>query len=636
VTTKSSGARRAPEESISRSHLVIVGLCLSAILVHGLLRLMRPEPAWLIELPLLTALLVGGVPLVWDILVQLARRTWGADLLAALSIVTAVLLHEYLAGAFIVLMLATGDVLESYAVQHAASVLRALARRMPAHAHRRVNGQLADVPVETIAVGDLLAVFPHEVCPVDGVVAEGHSTMDESFLTGEPFHMSKAPGAAVISGAINGETALTITATKRAVDSRYARIMEVMRASEQYQPNLRRLGDQLGALYTPLALGVAVAAWYFSAEPTRFLAVLVIATPCPMLIGIPVAILGAVSLCAKRSIVVKKPVVLEQVSTCTTAIFDKTGTLTYGEPTLSDLECAPGVTPAEVLALTASLEQYSKHPLARAVLARARREQVSLREVTQVHERPGEGLQGMVAGRDVYLTSRQGALEGKSPGIDALPPTSEGLECMVLVDGAYAATLRFRDEPRAEGRSFITHLGPKHRLHRVLLVSGDRESEVRYLAEQVGIREIYAQQSPEEKLAIVRRETAQAPTLVVGDGINDAPALMAATVGVAVGQHSDITSEAAGVVIMGSALEQLDEFFHISAHMRRVALQSAVGGMVASMAGMGLAAAGWLTPVMGAVLQEAIDVAAVLNALRAAWPPKALSDFRAHARQTIA
>ena len=237
-------------------------------------------------------------------------------------------------------------------------------------------------------------------------------------------------------------------------------------------------------------------------------------------------------------------------------------------------------------------------------------------------------MRGIIEGQAVQITSRAKLSSEQALVMGPLPAASSGLECIVVIDGRPAAALRFRDEPRAEGRSFIAHLGPKHQLSRVLLVSGDRKSEVAYLAEQVGIAEVFAQQSPEDKLAIVRRETARAKTVMVGDGINDAPALMAATVGIAVGQHSDITSEAAGVVIMDSSLGKLDEFMHISARMRRIALQSAVGGMAASLMGMGAASAGWLSPVMGAMLQELIDVVAVLNALRAALPPKELTDYQ--------
>src|SRR6185369_10803586 len=245
-----------------------------------------------------------------------------------------------------------------------ASVLRALARRMPSVAHKREGSQIKDVPLADVTVGDALVVFPHEVCPVDGEVLEGHGVMDESYLTGEPYRMSKTPGSMVLSGSINGETALVIQATRRAVDSRYAQIMRVMEQSEQRRPQIRRLADTLGAWYTPLAVAIAAAAWAISGNAIRFLAVLVVATPCPLLIAIPVAIIGGISLSARRGIIVRDPAVLEQIDTCRTVIFDKTGTLTYGEPQLSEQIVGAGFTPAEVLRLAASVERYSKHPLA--------------------------------------------------------------------------------------------------------------------------------------------------------------------------------------------------------------------------------------------------------------------------------
>jgi heavy metal translocating P-type ATPase len=411
------------------------------------------------------------------------------------------------------------------------------------------------------------------------------------------------------------------------VDSRYAKIMEVMRASEQRRPRLRRLGDQLGAWYTPLAVAVALLAWAASGQAARFLAVLVVATPCPLLIAIPVAIIGSVSLAARRGIIIKDPAVLEKLDTCRTAIFDKTGTLTHGQPQLTEVLPGPGFERGEVLTLVAGLERYSKHPLAGAVLAAARQAAWALPDAAEVSEPPGEGLRGTVSGRAVHVTSRR-KFAAMHPGRGgALPPAAGGLECVVLVDGRYAATFRFRDRPRAEGPSFVRHLRPRHRFERVLLVSGDRESEVRYLAEQVGIEEVYAGQTPEQKLEIVRRETARANTVFLGDGINDAPALTAATVGVAFGQNSDITSEAAGAVILDASLAKVDELLHIGRRLRSVALQSAVGGMALSLAGMALAAAGYLPPVAGAVAQELIDVLAVVNALRVAVPPKSLTDY---------
>ena len=606
---------------------VIAALSLVAILAHLLLRFAVRAVPGVSDIPLLALLVLGGLPLLYDLLGKVLKREFGSDLLGGISIVTSVVLGEYLAGAIIVLMLSGGEALERYALRSASSVLAALASRMPSIAHRRRETGLRDVTLAEIAVGDALVIYPHEICPADGVVIEGHGVMDESYLTGEPFQITKTRGSAVISGAINGVSALTIRTTRRAADSRYAKIMDVMRESESSRPQLQRLGDQLGAVYTPIALAVALLAWVLSGESIRFLAVLVIATPCPLLLAIPIAIIGSISLCARRAIIVKRPVVLEQIAGCRTAIFDKTGTLTYGEPKLTEQLIAPGFAQQDVLTLVASLERYSKHPLARAVLAAAAEAGMQVPEASEVGEQPGQGLRGTVSGRQVQITSRQALIAQQTAGADRLPPVGGGLECVVAIDHRYAAALRFRDAPRAESLSFVTHLGPKHRFERVMIVSGDRESEVRYLAGQVGITAIYAQKSPEEKLAIVRAETALARTLYVGDGINDAPAMMAATVGMAIGQNSDVTAEAAGVVVMDNSLEKVDEFMHISRRMRVIALQSAVGGMALSVIGMAFAASGHLSPVSGAVAQEVIDVLAVLNALRAAVPPAVIHDL---------
>ena len=610
-----------------RKTTVIAAFSVAAIILHLILRFgFRTSPG-AFQIPLWATLALGGIPLVYELLSKLLKREFGSDLLAGISIVTSMLLGEYLAGSIVVLMLSGGEALESYALKSASSVLAALAQRMPSVAHRKRGSEILDVALEEIAVGDALVVYPHDICPVDGVVIEGHGVMDESYLTGEPFQITKTSGSTVISGAINAESALTIQATKRAGDSRYAKIMEVMRESEAKRPQLRRLGDQLGAIYTPVAVAVAILAWMISGEAVRFLAVLVIATPCPLLIAIPVAIIGSISLCARRAIIVKSPVVLEQITECRTAIFDKTGTLTYGEPKLTEQIIAPSFDRKEVLTLVASLERYSKHPLARAILAAAKEGGIRTPEATEVSEPPGQGLRGTVSSHQLQITSRSKLMAQKVAGADQLPPVAGGLECVVAIDNRYAATLRFRDAPRAESRSFVTHLRPKHQFQRVMIVSGDRASEVRYLAEQVGINEIYAQKSPEEKLAIVRKETAAAKTLYVGDGINDAPAMMAATVGMAMGQNSDVTAEAAGVVVMDNSLKKVDEFMHISHRMRSIALQSAVGGMLLSIGGMVFAATGHLSPVGGAISQEVIDVLAVLNALRAAFPPKVISDL---------
>jgi heavy metal translocating P-type ATPase len=602
----------------------IAGITLLAIVLHLVLRYGTRAPLRVALAPLIVVLVVGGTPLVFDLAKKLLKREFGSDLLAGISILTAVALGQYLVAAIVVLMLSGGTALEEFATARASSVLDALARRMPSVAHRRgADGAAVDVTLDEIRIGDVLIVLPHEICPVDGVVIEGRGRMDEAYLTGEPYEISKIAGSQVISGAINGDAALVIRAEKLAVDSRYARIMKVMQSSEQQRPHLRRLGDQLGAWYTPIALILAGIAALASRDMHRFLAVVVVATPCPLLLAIPTAIIGAISVAARRSIIIKNPAVLEQIDSCQTLIFDKTGTLTYGRPTLTEIICAEGFEKQEVLQLAASLEQYSKHPLAGAIVSEARKQEAKLLGVTELSEPPGEGLRGAVEARKVRITGRK---QAETAGA-VLPAVSSGLECEIFIDEQFAATMRFHDAPRSDSRVFIQHLKPRHGVRKIMLVSGDRESEVRYLANSVGITEVRAGKSPEEKVAIVKEETAKAKTLFVGDGINDAPALTAATVGVAFGSQSDIITEAADAVILEPSLGKIDELMHIGRRMRRIALQSALGGMLASMVGMIAATMGYLPPIGGAIAQEIIDLFAVLNAVRVALPSDDLQDF---------
>ena len=596
---------------------------LFAISVHLLL----PDSEFR-DIPLLIIIAVGSVPLLWDIIKKLIKFDLGADILAAIALITAAILGEYLAAVLIILMLAGGQALENYATRKASSVLLALSERMPATAQRKNGDNIEIIALGDIKIGDLIVISPHETSPVDGVVVEGHSTMDESYLTGEPYRVSKARGASVLSGAINGEAALTIRADKLSADSRYAKIMEVMQDAEQKRPNLRRLGDQIGAIFAPLALALAIGAWVVTGDAVRFLAVLVVATPCPLLIAIPITIISAISMAAKLGIIIKDPTVLERLPTCTTAIFDKTGTLTYGRPELTEISVAAGIEKEKILQSAASLERYSKHPLAHAILQAAEKSKLQLLKATSVSESPGLGLVGVVGDEEITITSRKKLLV-KNPQLEnELPKQVAGLECVILINGSYAATLHFRDAPREEGLSFITHLAPTHQFNKIMLVSGDRESEVSYLAERMGITQTLSGQTPEQKLVLVREEAAKAPTLFMGDGINDAPALAAATVGIAFGQASSVTAEAAGAVIMENTLAKVDELIHISESMRKIAMQSAVGGMVLSVIGMVFAATGHLSPVAGAIAQEVIDMIAIFWALRLTWQGKIDADIK--------
>ena len=579
------------------------------------------------DIPLIMMIAAGGLPLLLQIAAKLLKGDFGADLMAIIALITAGILGEYLAGVLIIIMLSGGQALEFYAMRKASSVLRALADRMPSAAHRKNGDKMEDIAINAIKIGDEIIIYPHETAPVDGTVIDGHGSMDESYLTGEPYTITKAPGASVLSGAINGDAVLTIRAEKRAIDSRYAQIMSVMQDAEQKRPTMRRIGDQIGAIFAPLALIVALAAWYYTGDSIRFLAVLVVATPCPLLIAIPITLISAISMAAKRGIIIKDPTVLERLPTCRTAIFDKTGTLTYGKPEVTEVLAAKEGKGDEILRLAASLERYSKHPLAGAILAAANKAKLPLMDAAAVSEKPGQGLTGRVDKHEISVTSRKKFLARNPEGAALLPDTAAGLECLILMDGAYAATIRLRDAPRSDGKPFIEHLAPIHKFANVMIVSGDRESEVTYLADMLGIKQTYASQSPEQKVEIVRAQTALAPTLYMGDGINDAPALASATVGIAFGQHSSVTAEAAGAVIMENSLVKVDELIHISASMRKIVLQSALGGMALSVIAMGFAAGGYITPVAGALLQEVIDVLAIANALRMTWQKRIEADI---------
>jgi heavy metal translocating P-type ATPase len=575
---------------------------------------------------LLIAIVIASLPLCFELVNEIRRGNFSVDLLAALSIGSAVAFAEYWVAAIVILMLSGGKSLEEYATRRASSVLSALARRMPQIAHRiERDGSVSNIETASIAIGDKLSIHPHELCPVDGVVIDGNGTMDESYLTGEPFSIAKAPGATVLSGAINGDAMLTIKAMRLATDSRYAKIVEVLHASEKNRPRIRRLGERLGSWYTPLAIAIAALSWALSGEPDRFLAVLVIATPCPLLLAIPIAIIGAISVGARRGIVIKDPSILEKLDSCSMLIVDKTGTLTYGKPTLTDVICYGSWPRRDVLQLAASLEKYSKHPLGPAIVAAADKEGIQLSSPQDVFEFPGQGLRAHIDGHIVMLTGR-----GKLPKnlANQIADAAAGLECAMLIDGELAALMRFRDEPRSETRPFLQHVKSRHGIKNVVLLSGDRPSEVALFAANVGITHEYGGKSPEQKVAIVQELTAKRPTLYIGDGINDAPAMMNATAGVALGVNSDITSEAAGAVILQSSLQSVDELIHIGTRMRRIALTSAIGGMTLSAIGMAASALGLLAPIEGAILQEVIDLLAILNSLRMLLPAASIGDFK--------
>lgn len=601
-----------------------------AMILHLFLKLSAIEfnQIHISEIPLLIVILIGGIPLSIQIISKALKKDLGADLLAFIGLIVAVILKENLAANLVILMLSGGLALEEYAMKKASFILEALAKRMPQLVHKKIGKEVENVKIEDVKIGDLLEVYPHETCPADGEIVEGYGSMDESYLTGEPYQIQKAKGSKTLSGAINGNSKLTIRVEKLPKDSRYAKIISVMEDAQQQRPNLRRLGDQIGAIFAPVAFIFAALVFYITGDATKFLAILVVATPCPLLIAIPITIISAISISARSGIIIKDPTVLERLPTCQIAIFDKTGTLTYGRPNLAKIALAENFSRHEVLQLTASLERYSRHPLASAILNAAKEEKIELLDSDNLQEKPGQGLIGNVLGEKVFVTSRKKISITHKEELKKFPPFEHGLECVILIDDKLAAIFNFLDTPRGESHFFINHLGPHHNFKKVILLSGDRASEVEYLAKTLEITKTYSSQTPEEKLEIVKNHAAKAPTLFMGDGINDAPALMAATIGIAFGEGGGVTSQAAGAVILESNLAKVDELIHISESMRKIALQSAIGGMILSFLGMGLAAAGILSPVGGALAQEIIDVVAILNALRLTWQSSIKADVK--------
>jgi len=572
-------------------------------------------------------LIFGGIPLLIQIFLKIIKGNLGADLIAFMALILAIYLHENVAGVLIILMLASSQALEEFASHRASFVLEALAQRMPTIAHLKSENNFFDTEIAKIKINDLIAIFPHEICPIDGEVVEGRGSMDESYLTGEPYRISKTIGSKVLSGAINGESLFVIKTEKLPADSRYGKIMEVMKQAKEQRPEIHKLADKIGAIFAPITIIIASTSYYFTHDLTNFLAVLTIATPCPLLIAVPIAIISAISISARQGIIIKDARILEKLSICTTAIFDKTGTLTFGEPNISEIIALDEFSADEILQKTASLERYSRHPLAGSILKEAQKRNLILLDAQNISEKPGYGMIGNIGEQEIIITSRKKIHEFQ-PSKIPLPDLSDGMECVIIINKKVAGILHFRDLERPESKSFISHLAPNHNFKKIILLSGDRASEVNYLAKKLGINNFFSSQSPEQKLEIVKKETQNAPTLFMGDGINDAPALMLASVGIAFGQGNNITSESSGAVILESNLLKVDELIHISIFTRKIILQSAIGGMVFSVVGMILASFGLISPSEGAIAQQIIDVVAIINALRLTLTKNVVSDIK--------
>jgi len=571
---------------------------------------------------------IGGLPIIWQIFSKLLKFNIGADLIAFIALILAIYLNENVTAVLIILMISSGQTLEEYATHKACFVLESLEKRIPKNAHFQDKNNYHDIPINDIKIGDKIAILPHEICPVDGEIIQGKGHMDESYLTGEPYKISKTIGSKVLSGAINGESLFIIKAEKLANESRFEKIIQVMKKANEDKPRSRKIADKIGAIFAPITLIIAGLSYYFTSSATNFLAVLTIATPCPLLIAVPIAIISAISISARQGIVIKDARILEKLSICTTAIFDKTGTLTYGEPNLSEIICLDkNYNSVDIIQKTASLERYSRHPLAIAIVNYAQKQNIIFEDATNINEKAGFGIVGEINNDEVIITSRKKIHEFMAPDYE-FPSNDYGMECLVVVNKKIIGLLRFFDLEREETHSFVNHLIPNHNFKKIILLSGDKSSEVEILANRLGIQNYFSSKSPEEKLEIVRKETAKAKTLFMGDGINDAPALMLASVGIAFGNNNDITTESAGAVILKSDLFKVDELLHISSITRKIILQSAVGGMIFSVIGMMFASAGYISPAYGAVLQQIIDFVAIINALRLTIAKNIHSDLK--------
>lgn len=562
--------------------------------------------------------IAGLVPaLAWVISALLRGRT-GVDLIAVLALGGTLAVGEYLAGALIALMLATGRWLETTAEQRATHDLRALLERAPRTARRRTGTEVRIVPLAEVVPGDLLVVGPGDIVPVNGRVVTGTAVLDESVLTGESRQVEHGRGESVRSGPVNAGAMFAMQATATERDSAYAEIVRLAQQTGAEKAPVIRLADRYAAWFVPLTLALAGLAWLVS-DAVRAVAVLVVATPCPLLLAAPVAIVSGLSRAARQGVVVRDGGALERLGQARTLVLDKTGTLTTGRPRVTEIAAAPGRHPVDVLRLAASLDQSSPHVLAQALVDEAHRRDLRLTAPAEMTEVPGQGVAGTVAGH--RLTVGRGQPTATPPGwarAVANRATLDGAAIAWLtVDGALTGAVLLRDPLRNDAPRTVRRLRASG-IRRVLMLTGDRPEPAREVATLLGLDAVHAGQTPADKVAAVRTERERAVTVMVGDGVNDAPALAAADVGVAMGARgSSASSEAADVVLTTDRVDRLADAVTVAVRARRIAVQSALGGMLMSLAAMAAAALGLLPPAPGALLQEGIDVTVILNALRA-------------------
>ena len=559
----------------------------------------------------------------WATAAGIRRGRIGVDVIALLALAGAMAVGELLAAAVISVMLASGRALEAWAAERAQRDLHALLARAPRTTRRYRDGSLETVPLADVAAGDLLMVAPGEVVPVDGIVAGSAAVLDESALTGEALPVGRGIGDTARSGVLNAGGPFDLRAVTSAADSTYAGIIRLVAEAEKTQAPFVRLADRYALWFLPLTLAVAGAAWALGG-PARAVAVLVVATPCPLILAAPVALVSGLSAAARRGVVVKNGGVLERLAQCTTVLLDKTGTLTAGQPAVTAVVPEGSVPPGEILRLAASLDQVSGHVLAGAVVRAAAERKCQLALPEDVAEEAGQGITGIVDGRHVALGRAEWAGVTGAPAwvktVRRRARLDGALTVFVAIDHRPAGALLLEDRIRPDARATIRTLR-QGGIRRIVLATGDRAEVADAVGAITGVDEVIAGLTPAGKLDLVRREQCHGPVIMTGDGINDAPALALADVGVAMGARgSTASSEAADAVLTVDRLGRLGEVASLGRRTRRIALQSVLAGMGMSLAAMGVAAAGLLPAVWGALLQEAIDVAVIINALRALRP----------------